>query len=718
MKKLVNIKKRLSKIKLKTLKSIIIVFLILCVTIIPLVIFIDNNRNTSQNIKSPKQESKCEIESNFEYLIGDTITINDVFDSTFNIKFINETIYKYLIFKEDFKVQNAHITDSLVFNICRFDAHVKFKSIDFYKAVKSNKTCFLSTVGFLDSRVGDITSFIDTEFDDLLEFRCDTFYDKVTFKNTIARKFEIEKSAFKKSVSFQNCNFGKANLQKLNITESKFHGQLNFVGKSILISPVFQDNDFDSIVKVKFEEITLIKPLFQKNNFYGEVDFSDSVHLEYPRFRNTTFYSPVTFSNMVFDSIADFSDSVVFLSTITFENVKFNDAVNFSNIRFDSTVSFINCGFSSKVDFTGAHLDSLYFKYRDLPDTLIFKNIVINKKVSMEKYLEHTDTILALNKCNINLTNTCVEKFSFFYNDFRLLFDPNDAMHKHRIYNNLLKVYKDQGMIYCHEILNKEYQKYCLEHDKYNGDNHPLNHFPFLQTPFGWLLNKLHSYWWGYAYEKERILIWTLYFLFIFSYINIFFGKYIFSQIYKIKKEEIITNGEDHSMIMHLLKLLNKKFKLKNKYIDNRSGNFVNQKLLRLLRLGEKLYLYIPFLILLILLLVYILGIDVLIWIPISLFIFSIIIFSIFFYLTRKFPSIKKYFNSKYIKKGFLLPSLAFHYTARLFFTYHLDFEKIKYEENIKSFKGALGLLFVLIIHLTGLMCLVFIANYILIGGF
>ncbi len=775
--------------------------------------------------------------------------------------FSNNISFTDCIFLKPFELNGLKFEKGLTINKCCLINGLKFQNLNIGVSVKmttpsTEKEPDVEQLKISSSKIGNLQ--IDRIYgennSDNIFIIWDTVFGTTNLSHLSNLKLNIQNSVFHEGCVISNCIS-----KSVVIDNNTFIKEFCVQGQSNLNSSVFKNNNYKAIAKYK--EITLYKPTFTNETFHGITEFKYDTMYNC-NFDTIVFKKPVSFKRSIFDSITDFSEDVHFESTVTFDHTTFNGLVDFSNVKFDSTVTFDsvtfnglvdfshasfedsvifnkcifndsssfnkctfdkvchfrNCFFSdtSKINFTEATINLLSFEYdTTLPSELCFyKAKILNQaKIFKPDTLETRDTV-----CYINLNNEYVDKFSFFYHDFKLCI-PDKSFHQHRVYNQLLKKYKDDGMLHCHELLNKEYQEYCFKHDHYNGGTHPLNSFGFLQELFGELLNTLHNYWWGYAYEKERILIWTILFLFIFSYINIFFGKKIFSKIYPKKNGKQSSKGKVSEIILSFNKLIpdnkcrincerkiddpnkddSKKWKLKGwKYlivsipilillisisIFKQANNiisigiiiivliiilflfaslltniwgkiktwFVNKnrneenvsKSITFKRLSwVRLYFLLPVIMVVFFLLLSLLmqlfkqtQLEPLIWssqwiqlnlldnsnIPIV--IYGLFILNMFMLLSFSFYSnfdnwINSFFKCDCAKQYFMNPFVAFYYTARLFFGLSLDLEKINYEENIKSVKGSFGLLFVLIIHLTGLLCVAFLANYILVGGY
>lgn len=703
----------------------------------------------------------CTNENEFSLSTAPQIQITDTKEKTKPCRFNNysdigvfikvenaDTTFKKFRYHNKFFLMDYTFRGSVLFNLCCFNTNdeAKFDYIIFPYPTVFNKCDFNKTVEFRNGKFqmglqfsniwlnGNLI-FNSTKFDSVIEFNkfryndtkqkssglefiADTFHHNVQFKDVKINYVKLENTLFNKKVDFYNCQFDSI---------------LNLVGINFMDTLQFEVCEFNEATFVnvnfmahaKWIEVTFHEPVrFYKTIFIGGVKFSDSLLLldkekvifeSKVSFQNTLFKSPVQFSNVIFDSIVDFSDSVYFKapvtfyhvefndivqfgnsisssenlvfessvtfdnctftdfvdfsnvkfeSTVTFDTVDFNDFVDFSNVKFEDNVSFVNCTFNGNADFKNIHVEknilfdnckfpdtvsvnldfsvndeqnknrlinSMTFNYTEtLPDSLTFCNTKIGRFVKL--YKEAINNNRNSMDCKLNITNDYIEKFDLHYHHFCICFDPTTGMGKeHEVYNKLLKMFNDDGMLYCYEKLHKEYL--CENHNKLESY---LFGFIKGESLYGKTLEIINTYWWGYAYEKENILFWTFVLFLTFYIINLFWWRFIFTKVY------LVDNTTS--------------------YIDQVKRIVLNHK-----------------------------GILI---------------------KPEKQKKVWKNFEDR--KSRFLIP---LHYTAIVFFSLTLSFRNIKFEQNTNNLKGILGLIFVLLIHITGLICMAFIVNYMLSNG-
>jgi len=272
----------------------------------------------------------------------------------------------------------------------------------------------------------------------------------------------------------------------------------------------FYKTDFDS-------SANFIDTQFDSTADFGEAHFDSSAN-----FRKARFTSAVNFTDAQFNSIAFFFD-VKFNSTVDFEETKFHLRANFVEANFDSTANFIEAQFDSIANFMGASFNSnSYFLFTKLPVYLDLSYVY-----NIREEIDLTESII--NKkygiCNINLINSNIDKIKFRYSRFKLFFpDYTEPEIKSNVYEKLLVKQNKEGFISSIEKLDKEYREFWY---KEGGEYNKI---------WGYFLNWINKTWWGYGYDKELIIVNTIFLFLFFFVINTFLFKHLVNKVYVIEK--------------------------------------------------------------------------------------------------------------------------------------------------------------------------------------
>jgi hypothetical protein len=288
------------------------------------------------------------------------------------------------------------------------------------------------------------------------------------------------------SLYIRNCTFRPA--AHFGNEEGLSHHPLNkgaiFLKDTFNTNPVFQDARFGSFVQ------------FDSSLFRTSVDFTGS---QFDFFQCTRTY----FNDTVFISYCRFSKPGHFCDDV------FQGPVSFAYDTFENPMYFRNTHWGSRVLFRGCCIrDAGWLDFTDtwLPDTLDFSYCVhLNSPIDLS-YAHYDDD----HRVRINLYKADFSKLKLDYRYFKLIFfDPENREHsvlspdeQETIYEGMLKNFKDRGQLESYRTLDIEYHQFKWEHS------------------FFWWLVWIPHYWWDFGYDKDRVILWTLSFLLIFTAIN------------------------------------------------------------------------------------------------------------------------------------------------------------------------------------------------------
>jgi len=274
---------------------------------------------------------------------------------------------------------------------------------------------------------------------------------------------------------------------------------------------------------------------FNRVKFDTTVIFNDAIFKSNTYFSRSVFNSNVIFKFVKFNSTAYF-DSVSFKGLADFRRAEFDSTADFSEAIFDSTAYFCWANFSSKADFEEAQFyDCADFYKATLPDTLNLKFVDY-----IEGELDFTFCLppKSSNKCLVVLDGADISKIKLRMDLFKLWFpveyefdssytrnysrvaDSLNYDQKTAIYEQLLKKFKDDGMMESYKILDIEYRKLKAKQSGF----------------FNWyFLDTFLDYWWNYGYSKIWVFRWTLVFLLVFFTINLFKYRILSENVYSTR---------------------------------------------------------------------------------------------------------------------------------------------------------------------------------------
>ncbi len=284
------------------------------------------------------------------------------------------------------------------------------------------------------------------------------------------KSIEIDNSEFFNEVKFQDStNVQLDSIQRLYFSNSIFHDNCFF-------DLLFYRNNFNvencifrKNVNFTYSSFEAYRIYFEKNDFRGKIDFDTSIFRKVLDVKNCIFKEKVTFDYSIFDTLVFFNQS-----------------------KFYDTLSFRGCSFS----------DRLRFDQDTLPYFLDLSEIT---NVGREIDLINTYPPL-FGKCELNLINSDISKIKFQIHNFKLWFPDTISYDvKASIYEDVLKNFLDNGFTESYEIIDKEYSELKFLHRN---------------TWFSILSNYTQKYWWDYGYKKERVFLWIVGFLLIFTLIT------------------------------------------------------------------------------------------------------------------------------------------------------------------------------------------------------
>jgi len=256
---------------------------------------------------------------------------------------------------------------------------------------------------------------------------------------------------------------------------------------------IFANNSADG-------RITFDRCLFRDEVSYNKTDYSDeSKSMNIPeipevQFISSIFKKGISFNSFYRDNYYSYEDKIVSKLFIL------NDSID--------NLNFVNCVMGRKLDVSNLRFKQnalLRLESVFLPDTLDLSFTRLSGKTDLTR----TYKPVSGNKCEINLLNTDVRNILMQYDNFHLfipdsiLNDTKSADVVSSTYESLLNSFKANGFQSSYKDLDIEYK--------------------YWQSKQNWTL-KLSNWWWKFGYEKWRILLYSLGFIFLFSFYN--FAKY------------------------------------------------------------------------------------------------------------------------------------------------------------------------------------------------
>jgi hypothetical protein len=261
-------------------------------------------------------------------------------------------------------------------------------------------------------------------------------------------------------------------------------------------------------------------------HFGMPIDFKKKLK-EIANFDNSIFEYRASFCNDTFVNQANFRNTK-FQYEVYFNQTKFKSSANFHSCLFDYRLICFQSVFDSTVNFTAAKFGfSADFRYSTFNSQVIFDRAILPQYLNFSEIKTKEDIDLTncdyKRKTKIILYRAPIEKIRLQYKYFILCWLPEQQKNpeeKLRVYELLLAQTKQLGYLDSYETLDKEYINF-----KYTELNFPK---------IGEVLSFIDNAWWGYGYDKERILYCTFSIFLFFVLINLFLLPNLVKKVYRL----------------------------------------------------------------------------------------------------------------------------------------------------------------------------------------
>jgi len=218
--------------------------------------------------------------------------------------------------------------------------------------------------------------------------------------------------------NFQNeVNFSASKFQNTsNFSRSQFQDKTDFSDSQFQDTASFSDSQFKRIVD------------FSGSRFKSIADFSNAKFQNTASFIRSRFYKEESFIKSQFKKEVDFSHSK-FLNDANFSSSQFQNFTDFSYVSFQEKVNFDSTSFRKEVNFSDLFIsDSTFFDFSSskLPDLINFSNNrIIHNDIDFTTAnfgQSKLYTISGRKWHYINLYNSDIAKIKIDYQHFRLCF--------------------------------------------------------------------------------------------------------------------------------------------------------------------------------------------------------------------------------------------------------------------------------------------------------
>lgn len=288
----------------------------------------------------------------------------------------------------------------------------------------------------------------------------------------------------------------------------------------------------------KFNKCKFINEVDLHLNTSCDIEFSEGIFSNELNIRNSAIDGNLSFPSSIFKKYTNISDIKVsdssnFSYSLIIENAIFNrdtfyDHFNINSTRFFNSLNFWNSRFEGDADFSGLEIEDsayLYFGNCVLPQKINFAFISGFKK-EIDLTTANFSDPLHYNKLRdiyfkphyISLYKSDISKFHLDYIHFRLIIDSAETIDEYgtcsrfklpqdeisAMYEALLINFKNRGQTESYKLLDIEYLEYKWKNSA----------IPFFSV--------FSKYWWNFGYNKEKIFLWTPFFILFFMLFNFF----------------------------------------------------------------------------------------------------------------------------------------------------------------------------------------------------
>lgn len=361
-------------------------------------------------------------------------------------------------------------------------------------------------------------------FETRLNITDKTLHHRLVLSGKVFKKgISFSGSTFKNEVFMNECTF----FEQTDMTGSNFDSTLILWNTHFFKKAVFSHATFNGIefLNSTFED----DAQFYETKFIGETNFNTSNFKKDALFSKSHFNKFTKFIGNDFSKMPWFWESS-FLDTSFFNYNNFSAGIDFQSSEFSHLLSLRGSKSDGRIDFNGVkmpkYLDVSFLKTTNAIDFNYIYDTLSDHKYLINIY--HSDIK------NLLLTT----QFSLYFDDY-LSVDVRNG-----IYKLLLEKLKDNGYRQVFKCFDIEYRKFVNEN---------YNHI------FDRVLFSVNRLWWNYGYNKERVFLWSLFFIVLFSiFIRIWFNTFV-KDVYKfemLEKRFNYNNLSTNSMHKFLLNYL------------------------------------------------------------------------------------------------------------------------------------------------------------------
>lgn len=349
-------------------------------------------------------------------------------------------------------------------------------------------------------------------FDTIIIAKVDTFQNKLDIEGKLIKhKLVLSGKVFKKGISFYNSRFTNEVylnecifLDRVNLSHATFDTTLILWTTYFAKAGVFSD--------ATFHDIQFVDTKFEDDVQFNDVHFNSPTYFISTYFKKGALFTDAVFRDYTSFKFCEFEEKPWFWQsvssdTLVFYSAKLKSGIDFQSSKFGLLLGLNYLESNGRIDFNGVSMP----QYTDLSSIKCDKVIDFNYINDSNKFSNYKINIYNVDLNKLLLTN----QFSLYFDKY-LSIDIKHSIYKQLLDNLIQKGYKD-----IYKSFDIEYKGFVNKH---------YNHYSEK------VLYHINRIWWNFGYNKHRVFLWTLIFIFIFSipfriWIKLFVGK-----VYEYKK--------------------------------------------------------------------------------------------------------------------------------------------------------------------------------------
>lgn len=348
--------------------------------------------------------------------------------------------------------------------------------------------------------------------DTIIIAKVDTFENIVIINDkTVKYRLVLSGKVFMKGISFYKSRFKN----EVYMNECQFFDRVDF-SKAIFDSTLILYRTFFNKAGVfsdaTFKGLQFIDTQFEEDVQFHEANFKGATFFISSKFKKGAYFTGATFYDFASFNFSEFEQRPLFWQitskdTITFYSAKLKSGIDFQSSKLGLLLGLNNLESGGKIYFSDVTMPT----YTDLSFLKTERTIDFNFINDSTYSEDYKINIYGVDSEKLMLTN----QFTLYFDDY-LSLDIKNSIYKQLLDNQMKNGYKN-----VYKSFDLKYKSFINEN--YNNFSERLFYF-------------INRVWWNFGYNKQRVFLWAILFILIFSIpIRIWF-KLFADKVYKFDK--------------------------------------------------------------------------------------------------------------------------------------------------------------------------------------